>query len=117
MEQLRDFVLHGFQFVEPQSWVPYDENIASQAVFVNYNTPIRSFLGLYLFQYPLALKHGSEDVARILRRGFRCNQTAEELFGIFFWQRFSRRRRQRFIARSPKRKRLNILVSIAPRLF
>jgi hypothetical protein len=117
MEQLGDFILHAFQFVEPQSWVGDDENIAGPAVFVNQNTPVRSFLGLYLFQYPLALKHGSQDVARIRRRIFRCNQTAEELLGIFFWKRFSRRRRQRLIARSPKGKRLNILVSIAPRLF
>ncbi len=95
MEQLGDLILHAFQFVEPQSRVGDDENIAGPTVFVNQNTPIRTFLGLYLFQYPLALKHGSQDVARIRRRIVRCNQTAEELLGIFFCQRFSRRRRQR----------------------
>ena len=117
MEQLTDFILHAFQFVEPQLWVRHDENIARPAVFVNQNTPVRSFLGLYLLQDPLALKHGSQDVARIRRRIFRCNQTAEELLGIFFWKGFGRRRRQRLIARFPKGKRLNVLVPIAPSLF
>ena len=73
MEQLGDFVLHAFQFVEPQLWVRHDENIASLAVFVNQNTPACIFLGLYLFYYPFTLKHGSQDVARIRWWIFRCN--------------------------------------------
>lgn len=59
MEQLGDFILHAFQFGEPQSRVRYDENVASPAMFVNQNTPVRAFLGLYLLDYALALKHGS----------------------------------------------------------
>jgi len=117
MEQLDDFILHAFQFVEPQSWVRHNENIAGPAVFVNQNTPVRFFLGLYLFQYSLTLKHGSQDVARIRRRFLRCNQPAEELLGIFFWKGFGRLRRERLKARFPKGKRLNILVPIAPSLI
>lgn len=93
MEKLGDFVLHTFQFVEAQSWVRHDENIASPAVFVNQDTPVCSFLGLYLFQGSFALKHGSQDVTRIGRRIFRCNQPAEELLGIFPGQRLGRFRR------------------------
>ena len=70
MEQLDDFILHAFQFIELQLWIRHNENIASPAVFVNQNTSVRGFLGLYLFQYPLTLKHGSQDVARIRRRIF-----------------------------------------------
>ena len=70
MEQLDDFILHAFQFIEPQLWVWHDENIACPAMFVNQNTPVRSFLGLYLFQCAFTLKHGSQDVTRICWRIF-----------------------------------------------
>jgi len=38
-EQLRDFVLHGLQFVEAQLRIWHDERVAGYALFVNEDAP------------------------------------------------------------------------------
>jgi hypothetical protein len=34
-QELGDFVLHGFQFVQTQLWIGHDEDISGRALFVN----------------------------------------------------------------------------------
>src|SRR5207245_6740087 len=50
LEQVRHFVLHVFQLVEPQLRIGYDEYIASRAVFVNQHTTISTLFSLHSFQ-------------------------------------------------------------------
>src|SRR6266699_1239376 len=67
-QQLGDFVLHAFYLVEPQLRIGHDEDVASCAMFVNQNTPIRTLLRLHLFQDAFALEHRGENIASVRRR-------------------------------------------------
>ena len=71
LEQACDFILNAFQFIEPQSRIGHDEDVAGRSVFVNQEAPIRGFFGLNLFQHALALEHGGEHVTCARGRGRR----------------------------------------------
>src|SRR5262249_54767385 len=50
------------------------------------------------------------------RRVFRTNQASKQLLGVLFRQRLAFDR-QRFVARLPKRERLNVFVATRPRIL
>jgi hypothetical protein len=84
LQELGNFILDVFDFVEPQTHIGHNEDVAGLGVFVDQHRTVFRLVGLNLFQDSLPFEHHRKNVTCVrVRRVVLRQESSQDIFSVF----------------------------------